>query len=70
MSRETPHAADLQSSWLPMLVIALGQFLMSFNIAALSMAIGPMVVSFETTPTTIGTAIVVYSLAAPRPLGQ
>ena len=63
MSRETPHAADLQSSWLPMLVIALGQFLMSFNIAALSMAIGPMVVSFETTPTTIGTAIVVYSLA-------
>ncbi len=50
-------------SWLPMVVIALGQFLMSFNIAALSMSIGPMVETFKTAPTTIGTAIVVYSLA-------
>jgi hypothetical protein len=35
-------------SWLPMVVIAMAQFLMSFNVAALAMSIGPMVATFDT----------------------
>ena len=54
--------ASASQSWLPMTVIALAQFLLSFNVAALPISIGPMVASFGTAPTTVGTAIVVYSL--------
>jgi MFS family permease len=45
-----------------MIVIALGQMLMSFNVAALPVSMGGMVASFNTPPTTVGTAIVMYSL--------
>lgn len=58
----TADGEELQASWLPMMVIALGQFLLSFNVAAIPMSIGPMVHTFNTPPTTVGTAIVVYSL--------
>jgi MFS family permease len=51
-----------QDSWLPMIVIAMGQALMSFNVAALPVSMGGMVASFSTPPTTVGTAIVMYSL--------
>ena len=51
-----------QDSWLPMIVIAMGQALMSFNVAALPVSMGGMVASFNTPPTTVGTAIVMYSL--------
>jgi MFS family permease len=51
-----------QESWLPMVVIALGQMLMSFNVAALPVSMSGMVSSFNTPPTTVGTAIVMYSL--------
>lgn len=59
----SPAAAeDVQASWLPMIVIAMGQALMSFNVAALPVSMGGMVESFDTPPTTVGTAIVMYSL--------
>jgi MFS family permease len=45
-----------------MVVIAMGQALMSFNVAALPVSMGGMVASFNTPPTTVGTAIVMYSL--------
>lgn len=45
-----------------MIVIAMGQMLMSFNVAALPVSMGGMVESFATPPTTVGTAIVMYSL--------
>lgn len=45
-----------------MIVIAMGQALMSFNVAALPVSMGGMVESFNTPPTTVGTAIVMYSL--------
>ncbi len=51
-----------RQSWLPMVVIAMGQALMSFNVAAIPISMSGMVKSFETPPTTIGTAIVMYSL--------
>ncbi|HBS29989.1 MAG TPA: MFS transporter [Phycisphaerales bacterium] len=45
-----------------MIVIAMGQALMSFNVAAIPVSMGGMVKSFNTPPTTVGTAIVMYSL--------
>jgi predicted MFS family arabinose efflux permease len=54
--------ADVQASWIPMIVLACAQILMSFNVAALPVSIGPMVETFDTPSTTVGTAIVVYSL--------
>ena len=45
-----------------MIVIAMGQALMSFNVASLPVSMSGMVESFDTPPTTVGTAIVMYSL--------
>jgi MFS family permease len=53
---------ETQSSWLPMVVIAMGQALLSFNAASLAISMAGMVDSFRTPPTTVGTAIVMYSL--------
>jgi len=58
----TAPAQDVQASWVPMIVIAMGQMLMSFNVAALPVSMSGMVASFDTPPTTVGTAIVMYSL--------
>jgi MFS family permease len=54
--------SETQESWVPMIVIAMGQMLMSFNVAALPVSMSGMVNSFNTPPTTVGTAIVMYSL--------
>lgn len=65
MATANPTAAgadEAQASWLPMIVIAMGQALMSFNVAALPVSMAGMVSSFDTPPTTVGTAIVMYSL--------
>jgi len=53
---------EVQESWVPMIVIAMAQMLMSFNVAALPVSMGGMVASFNTPPTTVGTAVVMYSL--------
>src|SRR5271165_7005800 len=67
MSAQTiPTAAvqsELRESWVPMIAIALGQVLMSFNVASLPVAIGGMVHSFGVPPTTVATGIVMYSMA-------
>lgn len=55
-------SGDPQDPWLPMIVIAMGQALMSFNVAALPISMGGMVSDFGVPPTTVGTAIVMYSL--------
>ena len=54
--------AETQDPWLPMVAIAMGQALMSFNVAALPISMGGMVRDFNVPPTTVGTAIVMYSL--------
>jgi len=54
--------AEVHESWVPMIVIAMGQALMSFNVAALPVSMSGMVNSFNTPPTTVATAIVMYSL--------
>ncbi len=54
--------AEAQASWVPMIAIALGQMIMSFNVASLPVALGGMVKSFGVPPTTIATGIVAYSM--------
>lgn len=49
-------------SWIPMLVIALAQIQMGFNVSALPVSIGGIVEDFETSPSSVSTALVVYSL--------
>jgi MFS family permease len=53
---------EARESWVPMIAIALGQMIMSFNVASLPVALGGMVESFGVPPTTIATAIVSYSM--------
>lgn len=53
---------EVQESWVPMIAIALGQMIMSFNVASLPVALGGMVKSFNVPPTTIATGIVTYSM--------
>ncbi len=55
--------AETRESWLPMITIALGQAIMSFNVAALPVSMSGMVASFGVPPTTVATGIVMYSLA-------
>ena len=55
-------AAEPQESWVPMITIALGQMIMSYNVASLPVALGGMVSSFGVPPTTIATGIVAYSM--------
>ena len=56
------HAAP-RDSWQAMIVIGLGQALLSFNFSALLVSINGISASFHTPATTVGTAIVIYSLA-------
>jgi MFS family permease len=51
-----------QASWLPMVIIALAQILMIFNVSSLQVSIEGIVSSFNAPATTVGTAIVTYSL--------
>jgi MFS family permease len=60
---ETAVASAARASWLPMLIIALAQIQMGFNVSALPVSIGGIVEDFDTSPSTVSTALVVYSLA-------
>jgi predicted MFS family arabinose efflux permease len=53
---------EVRRSWLPMVVIAAAQIMMSSNISALPILIGGIVHDLDTPATTVGTAIVTYSL--------
>ena len=57
-----PSQSEAQASWVPMIAIALGQMIMSFNVASLPVALGGMVQSFGVPPTTVATGIVAYSM--------
>ncbi|WGF88051.1 MFS transporter [Marinivivus vitaminiproducens] len=59
----TSATTGAKASWVPMIAIALGQVMMSFNVAALPVSLGGMVESFGVPPTTIATGVVMYSLA-------
>ena len=55
--------AEARESWVPMIAIALGQAIISFNVASLPVSLAGVVASFGVPPTTIATGIVMYSLA-------
>lgn len=54
--------AEPQASWLPLVVIGMAQVLMVFNVSSLQVSIDGIASSFNAPATTIGTAIVTYSL--------
>src|SRR5262245_7232577 len=58
----TSARSEPQASWVPMIAIALGQMIMSFNVASLPVALAGMVNSFGVPPTTVATGIVAYSM--------
>jgi predicted MFS family arabinose efflux permease len=55
-------SAEERKSWVPMIAIALGQSIMSFNVASLPVALSGMVNAFNVPPTTVATGIVTYSM--------
>jgi MFS family permease len=55
--------AETPQSWLPMLIIALAQIQLAFNVSALQVSIGAIVDDFNTSSASVSTALVVYSLA-------
>jgi predicted MFS family arabinose efflux permease len=57
-----PAVEAARESWVPMIAIALGQMIMSFNVASLPVALSGMVNSFGVPPTTVATGIVAYSM--------
>jgi predicted MFS family arabinose efflux permease len=61
-SSEIQTNAERSASWLPMVIIALAQMLMVFNVSSLQVSVEGIISSFGTPATTIGTAIVTYSL--------
>ena len=57
-----PASAAQAESWLPMAVLVLAQMQMAFNVNAIPVSVGPIVDDLNTTATSVGTALVVYSL--------
>jgi MFS family permease len=51
-----------QTSWLPLVVILLAQIQMAFNVNALPVSVGPIVDELGIPATSVGTALVFYSL--------
>ncbi|MFN8482317.1 MAG: MFS transporter [Anaerolineae bacterium] len=62
-----PHSAGsigavARTSWLAMMIIMLAQFQMAFNVNALPVSVGAISEQFNAPATSVGTALVVYSL--------
>jgi MFS family permease len=53
---------ELTASWLPMVIILMAQIQMAFNVNAIPVSIGPIVDELDVPSTTVGTALVFYSL--------
>lgn len=62
VSMHQTHQEEQRNSWVPMIAIALGQMIMSYNVASLPVALGGMVESFGVPPTTIASGIVAYGM--------
>ena len=57
-----PSGALDQASWMSMVVIVLAQMQMAFNVNAIPVSIGPIVDELNVPATSVGTALVFYSL--------
>ena len=54
--------AEPRASWLPLVIIAMAQIFMIFNVSTLQVSIDGIASSFNTSATTVGSAIVAYAL--------
>src|SRR5262245_32608794 len=54
--------AEPRASWLPLVIIAMAQILMIFNISTLQVSIDGIATSFSASATAVGSAIVAYAL--------
>ncbi|HEY3515782.1 MAG TPA: MFS transporter [Gammaproteobacteria bacterium] len=54
--------AEPRASWLPLVIIAMAQIFMIFNVSTLQVSIEGIASSFNTSATTVGSAIVAYAL--------
>jgi MFS family permease len=54
--------AEPRGSWLPLVIIAMAQIFMIFNVSTLQVSIDGIASSFNTSATTVGSAIVAYAL--------
>lgn len=50
-------------SWLPLVIIVMAQMQMGFNVNAIPVSVGPIVADLYVSATSVGTALVVYSLS-------
>ncbi|HOU41991.1 MAG TPA: MFS transporter [Promineifilum sp.] len=57
-----PAAVAQSESWLPMAILVLAQVQMAFNVNAIPVSMGPIVEQLGIPATSVGTALVVYSL--------
>jgi MFS family permease len=62
MMIEASHTKVRNASWLPMIILAMAQILMSFNINSLRVSMAGIGASFGRPPTMVGSAIVTHSL--------
>lgn len=53
---------NVYASWLPLIIIILVQMQMAFNVNAIPVSMGPIVEDLYTPATSVGTALVIYSL--------
>ena len=62
-TQKQPAAGQVgAATWLPLIIIVLAQMQMAFNVNAIPVSIGPIVEDLNVPPTSVGTALVVYSL--------
>ncbi len=62
LATPAPAAVARSDSWLPMAIIVLAQIQMAFNVNAIPVSMGPIVEQLGIPATSVGTALVVYSL--------
>src|SRR5690554_364240 len=56
--------AEARASWMPLIVIALAQLLLVFNLATLKVSVDPIADSLDTSASAVKTAIVLHFLVA------
>jgi MFS family permease len=59
---KSPPTASEAAPWLALIVIVLAQMQMAFNVNAIPVSVGPIVDDLNTSATSVGTALVIYSL--------
>jgi predicted MFS family arabinose efflux permease len=62
MTKKTDKTNTLKEPWLPLIIILMVQIQMAFNVNAIPISMGPITNDLRTSATSVGTALVIYSL--------